>query len=217
MPNVMQPQNHEHKYRVLAVVLGLAAAVFVGLITFTLLSKKAADDKKKADSQSAVADVVGAGELQGNEQRGKGKIESECYSFEVPRSVSLGVNQYCAVDLGYGSGEGNLLVVKPTAMALNEKGELSFERSLEGYKKNLQNTGVTIESEESLKLDGQDAARLTTVQGSEKKILIFAQTSNADHLDSAGQTVQGVEVSTPNNTKEQSEVMAGVIQTWKWR
>lgn len=217
MPNVMQPQNHEHKYRVLAIVLGLAAAVFVGLITFTLLSKKAADDKKKADSQSAVADVVGAGELQGNEQRGKGNIESECYSFEVPRSVSLGVNQYCAVDLGYGSGEGNLLVVTPTRMAVNEAGTVNYGQSLEAYKKKLQAASITIESEESLKLDGQNATRFTTVQGNEKKILIFAQTSNADHLDSAGQAVQGVEVSTPNNTKEQSEVMAGVIQTWKWR
>lgn len=217
MGNVMQPHNHEHKYKLLALGLGLAAVLLVGVIAVSLITKKAADDKKKAENQSAVADVVGLGELQGNEQRGTGKIETDCYAFEVPRSVSLGVNQYCAVDLGYGSGEGNLLVITPTRMVVNESGAVNYSQSLEAYKKKLQAASITIESEESMKLDGQEATKLITVQGSEKKTLIFSQTSNANHLDSTGQAVQGVEVSTPNTTKEQSEVMAGLVKTWKWR
>lgn len=217
MGNVMQPHNHEHKYKLLALGLGLAAVLLVGVIAISLITKKAADDKKKAESQSAVADVVGLGELQGNEQRGTGKIETDCYAFEVPRSVSLGVNQYCAVDLGYGSGEGNLLVVAPASMARNENGELSFSKSLEGFKKQLQDSGATIDSEEAFKLDGQDAVKLTSTQKSEKKILVFAKTNTTDRLDSKGAPIEGVLLSTPNATKEQSEVMTGVVKTWKWR
>ena len=160
---------------------------------------------------------MGQGELQGNEQRGTGKIETDCYFFEVPRSVSLGTNQYCAVDLGYGSGETNLLVVAPTKMYRSEGGEVSFEKSLEAYKKQLQVSATTIDSEEAFKLDGQDAVRLTTTQQSQKKILVFAKTNSTDRLDSSGAAIEGILISTPNDTKEQSEVMAGVVKTWKWR
>lgn len=217
MSNIMQPQNHEHKYRLLALGLGIAAVALVGLIAFTLITKKSADDKKKAATNTEAADVVGQGELQGNEQRGTGKIETDCYFFEVPRSVSLGTNQYCAVDLGYGSGETNLLVVAPTKMYRSEGGEVSFEKSLEAYKKQLQVSATTIDSEEAFKLDGQDAVRLTTTQQSQKKILVFAKTNSTDRLDSTGAVIEGILITTPNDTKEQSEVVAGVVKTWKWR
>lgn len=217
MSNVMQPQGHEHKYRMLALGLGVVAILLIALVTLALFTKKTADDKKREATNLGAADVTGQGELQGNEQRGTGKIETECYKFEVPRSISSGVNQHCAIDLGYGSGEANLLIAAPTEMVSNEAGELSFEKSLEAFKQQLKASGTTIESEQAFKLDGQDAVRFTTVKESEKKILVLAKTNNSNRFDNAGQPIQGVLITTQNTTKENTEVMAGVVATWKWR
>lgn len=219
MGNVMKPQNHEHKYRLLAIGLGLSALILVGLIIYALLTKKSTHDdgKKQVESSGSAGDVVGGGELQGNEQRGTGKIETECYTFEVPRSVSIGVNQYCAVDMGYGSGQGNLLVVAPHDMAPGDDGKASFERGLEALKKSFETDKVEIKSEDKIKLDGQDAVRFTTASGSEKKIQVYAKSTVGERYDSKGSQVVAVLITTPNETKEQIEVIDGVVKTWKWR
>lgn len=217
MSSVMQPHNHERKYRLLALGLGIVVAVFIVVIALTLLTKKSNNDNDKVRSDGQVADVVGTGTLDGNEQRGSGKIKTDCYSFDVPRSVSLGINQYCAVDFGYGSGEGNVFVISVVPMIHDENNELSFKKSLDEYKKQLQASGTKIDSEELIKLDGQDAVRLTNTQESRKNIVVFARTKTSDRLDKNGAIIEGILLTTPNYTKEQSEVMAGVVKTWKWQ
>lgn len=216
MVNTMQPQNHRRQRSLLVIVLAILLVAVIVLVIIALLTKRTAEDRRHNQDSDTTVDVVGQGELQGNEQRGIGKIETECYTFEVPRSVSLGVNQYCAVDLGYGSGEGSVLVVAPHRMTYSSESSINFEKTVEDYKKQLQADAITIESEQSIKLDNQDARRLTTVKGNDKKILILAPTKTSTKFDSTGRLVQGILISTPNITKENTEVIDGVIKTWRW-
>ena len=217
MGNIMESQKHASKYHLLAIGLGLIAVIVISFTIYAFLTKKSPHDQQKGQGSTAVNDVVGQGELQGNEQRDKGKIENECYTFEVPRSISLGMNQYCAVDLGYGSSEGGALVVAPHAMAYSGESVINFDKSLEAYRKQLQTEGVTIASEVAIKLGGQEAVRLTTVKGADKKIIILAKTNTSTRFDSVGQPIQGILISTPNMSRENIEVIDGAVKTWQWR
>ena len=127
------------------------------------------------------------------------------------------MNQYCAVDLGYGSSEGGALVVAPHAMAYSGESVINFDKSLEAYRKQLQTEGVTIASEVAMKLGGQEAVRLTTVKGADKKIIILAKTNTSTRFDSVGQPIQGILISTPNMSRENIEVIDGAVKTWQWR
>jgi hypothetical protein len=119
--------------------------------------------------------------------------------------------------MGYGSGTGNLLVVTPYDMASGDDGKASFDKGLEAIKKSFENESVAIESEDRIKLDGQDAVKFTTKKGNEKKYQIYAKSTEGERYDSKGVQVVAVLITTPNDTEEQTEVIDGVIKTWKWR
>jgi hypothetical protein len=102
-------------------------------------------------------------------------------------------------------------------MVYSDESAISFDKSLEVYKKQLQAEGVTIASEVAMKLGGQEAVRLTTIKGADKKIIILAKTNTSTRFDSTGQPIQGILISTPNMTRENTEVIDGVIKTWQWR
>lgn len=213
--------SHREKgtsFKLLAPVLALVVVIFSLWLIWTNWSGKTSDKSKNSRTDAGNQDVLaGANQLRPNQQRSEGKIDTPCYSFTVPRSVSISTQDGCALTLIYGSTPFNEINIKVQEGTRDGEDKVVYASTLEAYKQQLKTAGLTATTAEDYKLSDQQATKLSSSVGDGKRLNFLVLNKDTSRLSADGRHIGVLTLDFAFGTTEQTEVSDAVLKSWQWK
>lgn len=210
------PLTARRSVRWLAAIVSVGVIVSLGVVTYRWYAKKAPATAKPS-ALPEQGSLVDASNVKPNQQVGESKIDTDCYSFTLPRSSSLASNFGCEVELSYGSSDQNQLVISAVPQTAGADGRYDLGVGYQAYRAS-QLQGFSLVSEEAFSLAGQSAHKLIIQDGQGMSyIRFFAGPKKQSVTTRSGEAVIALGLAAPYNSTEQTQSIDALLSSWQWR